>query len=247
MSPDAPQGPTRPIPARLLGDPTERQARLREIVGDMAAPTADMDPRSAEDADERRRRAMDTLQDTIPNLYTWARFKDPKLVERVGDAAEWASANAVWRRPRLIFMGVSRAGKTSLAVACLRRWVRESGRAAGFFHAFQLGTARIQHPAGRGEAELVAQAMKFPLALLDDVGSERDSAGNALPDVIFARNADDLPLWVTTGLTRRQLGVRYGTGIVGRLFERSMVIPVSHRGVGDGDSNDRPPLGGRPR
>jgi DNA replication protein DnaC len=247
MSTDSPQGPSRLIPTRLPLDPAECQARFREVFGKMPAPTADMDPRSAEDAEERRRQAIATLQGTIPNLYTWARFKDPKLAERVGEAAKWALDNAVWRQPRLIFMGVSRAGKTSLAVACLRRWVRESGRAAGFFHAFQLGTARIQHPAGRGEAELVAQAMKFPLALVDDMGSERDSTGNALPDVIFARNADDLPLWVTTGLTRRQLGVRYGTGIVGRLFERSMVIPVSGRGVGDDDLNDRPPLGCRPR
>jgi hypothetical protein len=55
---------------------------------------------------------------------------------------------------------------------------------------------------------------------------ERDSAGNAVPDVIFARHANDLPLWVTTGLTRPQLVTRYGTGIVGRLFERAMVIQV---------------------
>jgi hypothetical protein len=226
MGPDAPQGPTRPIPARLLGDPVEREARLREIVADMPAPTADMDPRSDEDAEERRRQAIDTLDATIPELYQWARFKHPKLAVRVGDAAKWALDNTVWRQPRLIFMGPSRAGKTSLAVACLRRWVQGSRRAAGFFHAFQLGTARIQHPAGRGEADLIAQAMKFPLALLDDVGSERDSVGNGLPDVIFARHAEDMPLWITTGLTRRQLGLRYGAGIVGRLFERSMVIPV---------------------
>jgi hypothetical protein len=86
--------------------------------------------------------------------------------------------------------------------------------------------ARIQHLAGHGEPEIVESAMKVPLALLDDVGSERDTSGNALPDVIFERHAEDRPLWVTTGLTRPQLITRYGAGIVGRLFERSVVLQV---------------------
>jgi DNA replication protein DnaC len=215
------------IPARLPLDPAEARRRFREVFGEMLAPTADMDPRSAEDDRHRRRQAIETLEETIPNLYKWARFKAPELAQRVaGDAVKRGVAHAIWRQPRLVFMGLSRAGKTSLAVACLRRWVRESGRAAGFFHAFELGTARIQHPAGHGEAELVAHAKTFPLALVDDLGSERDSQGNAVPDVILARNAEDRPLWVTTGLTREQIGVRYGTGILARLFERAMVIPV---------------------
>jgi ATP-dependent exoDNAse (exonuclease V) beta subunit len=96
--------------------------------------------------------------------------------------------------------------------------------------------ARIQHPAGHGEPDVVDDAMKFPLALIDDLGSERDTAANAVPDVIFARHAEDLPLWVTTGLTRAQLRGRYGAGIVGRLFERATVIPVGGNGAGKGES-----------
>ena len=62
------------------------------------------------------------------------------------------------------------------------------------------------------------------MVLVDDLGSEREMSGSAVPDVIFTRHAEDRPLWVTTGLTRDQLVVRYGTGIVRRLFERSKVI-----------------------
>ena len=62
------------------------------------------------------------------------------------------------------------------------------------------------------------------MVLLDDIGSERDTAANALPDVVFERHAEDRPLWVTTGLSKEQLVARYGEGIVGRLFERSSVI-----------------------
>ena len=53
-----------------------------------------------------------------------------------------------------------------------------------------------------------AYALKLPLVLLDDMGNERDTTANALPDVIFARHADDRPLWVTTGLSRPQLEAR---------------------------------------
>ncbi len=72
--------------------------------------------------------------------------------------------------------------------------------------------------------------MKYPLVLVDDVGSERDMAGNAVPDVIFVRHAEDRALWVTTGLTRAQLATRYGPGIVRRLLERARVIQVAAQG-----------------
>jgi hypothetical protein len=42
-------------------------------------------------------------------------------------------------------------------------------------------------------------------------------SGSAVPDVIFTCHADDRPLWVTTGLTREQLKVRYGAGIVRKM------------------------------
>jgi DNA replication protein DnaC len=124
----------------------------------------------------------------------------------------------------VLLYGAASAGKTSLAVACVRRWVAEYARPAGFFHAYALGVARIQHPAGHGEPEIVHRAMHAPMVLVDDLGSEREMSGSAVPDVMFTRHAEDRPLWVTTGLTRDQLVVRYGTGIVRRLFERAKVI-----------------------
>ena len=47
---------------------------------------------------------------------------------------------------------------------------------------------------------------------------------NPIPDIIFARHAEDRPTWVTTGLTREQLVKRYGLGVVARIFERAKVI-----------------------
>jgi DNA replication protein DnaC len=185
-----------------------------------------MDPSSDHAERERWREALAALQVSLPQAYKWARFHVPELTARIGPAAARAEHDAIWRHPKLVFAGTSGAGKTSLAVACLRRWVRQEARPAVFVHAYALGAARIQHAAGHGEPEIVDRAMKCPMVLLDDLGGEREMAGSAVPDVIFVRHAADRPLWVTTGFTHGQLVKRYGTGIVRRLTERAKVIQL---------------------
>ena len=165
------------------------------------------------------------LERTIPPSYRWARFDSEELAERAPQASI-PVAEASSAEPRVCLMGVSRAGKTSLGVAMLRAWVLRARRPAAFVHAYRLGVARIQHPAGHGEPEAVDIAMRMPLILLDDLGSERDHACSAVSDVIFERDAQGLATWVTTGLTREQLVKRYGLGVVARVFERAKVIHV---------------------
>jgi hypothetical protein len=95
--------------------------------------------------------------------------------------------------------------------------------------------ARVGAWADRAQARAL-WSMRMPLALLDDLGNERDTAMNALPDVVFARHAEERPLWVTTGLSRPQLVARYGAGIVGRLFERASLVQLGGaRGRRDGE------------
>jgi DNA replication protein DnaC len=169
------------------------------------------------------------LERTIPPAYRWARFDAPELAERA-PAASVALAESFCAEPRVCLMGVSRAGKTSLGVAMIRAWVARARRPAAFVHAYRLGTARIQHPAGHGEPEAVDVAMRMPLILLDDLGSERDHVMSAVPDVIFERDAQARSTWVTTGLTREQLVKRYGLGVVARVFERAKVLHVGGKG-----------------
>ena len=171
----------------------------------------------------RLRRASASLERSLPPVLGWCRLDAPELSERVyGPAID--IGKIAFREDRLCLMGASRAGKTSLAVAMLRAWVETHHRSAMFVAAHRLGTARIQHPAGHGEAPLVEAAMRAPLVLLDDLGSERDGATNPIADVIFERHAQELPTWMTTGLTREPLVARYGAGVVARLFERARVI-----------------------
>jgi hypothetical protein len=171
----------------------------------------------------RLRRASAALERSIPPALGWARLDAPELSERVYVPAIGIARNA-FRDSRVCLMGSSRAGKTSLGVAMLRAWVDASERSALFVAAHRLGVARIQHPAGHGEAPLVEAAMKAPLVLLDDLGSDRDGPTNPIADVIVERHARDLPTWMTTGLTREPLVARYGAGVVARLFERARVI-----------------------
>jgi hypothetical protein len=195
--------------------------------GPIPAPTA-VDPDPAPAANARLRRASASLERSIPPTYAWATLDAPELPERVHVPAIGIGKFAC-HEPRVCFTGTSRAGKTSLAIAMLRAWVAKHERAAMFVAAHRLGVARIQHPAGHGEAELVEAAMKAPLILLDDLGSERDFPTNPIPDVIVERHAQDLPTWVTTGLPREPLVARYGAGVVARLFERARVIHVGAR------------------
>jgi DNA replication protein DnaC len=204
---------------------------FRRVFGEMPAPTSDMDAADHAQFRERRHEALMALARSIPPVYRWASFIAPELVDRVATPDVIAHARRICLSPRVCLMGPSRVGKTSLAVAMLRRWVSEHGRNAEFIAVHRLGFARIQHAAGRGEPEIVERAMKAPLALLDDVGSERDTGTNPLPDIIFERHAVQRPTWVTTGLTREQLVARYGTGTVSRLFDQTKVLRL---GPGEG-------------
>ena len=216
-------------PKRLLADEGLRTGEpipdwFRRVFGEMPAPMSDMDADEHSQFRERRHEALMALARSIPQVYRWASFVAPELAERVATPDAIADARRICLSPRVCLMGPSRVGKTSLAVAMLRRWVSEHGRTAEFIAVHRLGFARIQHATGRGEPEIVERAMKAPLALLDDVGSERDTGTNPLPDIIFERHAAQRPTWVTTGLTREQLVARYGTGTVSRLFDQTKVL-----------------------
>jgi hypothetical protein len=217
-------------PRRLLGNAGPQPGEssedwFRREIGPIPPPAPGADVPADASGNEQRHAAVSALEKTIPDSYRWARFSAPELRQRV-PAPAFAWAEDAWQHDRVCLMGASRAGKTSLAVAMLRRWVSHANRPAAFVHAYRLGVARIIHPAGHGEPELVEFAMRAPLVLIDDLGGERDHTHSALPDVLVERHAENRPTWVTTGLTREQLVKRYGQGIVARVFERATMIRV---------------------
>jgi DNA replication protein DnaC len=119
-------------------------------------------------------------------------------------------------------------GKTSLACALLRAWeARYPRRRAVLVPAWKLGVARAQHGLGQGEAPEVEHAFTAGLCVIDDLGSERNTAMNAVPDVIFARALEGRPTWVTTWMTPEAVTQRYGDGIARRLFEAGRAVVVA--------------------
>jgi DNA replication protein DnaC len=165
---------------------------------------------------------------TIPRSFRWATTEAPELRARVGREPAITEGLAALSSPGLLLVGPSGCGKTSLACALLREWeVRHPRRRAVFVPAWKLGVARAQHGLGRGEAPDVDRAMEARLLLLDDVGSERNTATNAVPDVIFARAVDGRPTWVTTWMTAEAVTQRYGDGIARRLFEAGRVTVIA--------------------
>jgi len=197
---------------------------FRRTFGAMPPPTL-ADDAPEEPSSSARSTALSALEKTVPASYLWARFGAAELAQRVPKpAVGWAES--AWKHDRVVLMGLSRAGKSSLAVAMLRRRAAERRAPSAFLHAYRLSVARIQHAAGHGEPELVETAMRTPLVLIDDLGGERDHAMSAIPDILVERHAEGRATWVTTGMTREQLGARYGEGIVARLFERATVIRV---------------------
>jgi DNA replication protein DnaC len=86
--------------------------------------------------------------------------------------------------------------------------------------------ARAQHGLGQGEPTEVERALSAHLLVLDDLGSERNTATNAVPDVIFERAYAGRPTWVTTWMTAEQVAQRYGDGIARRLWERDRMTVI---------------------
>lgn len=173
----------------------------------------------------REREAQEALGQaarTFPRFYAWAHIDAPALGKRVTGCDLATTIPQVLAAQRVVFAGPSGSGKTSLAVACLRERLPD----CMFVSALKLGTARIQHSAGDGEAELVARCTRTPLLLIDEVGGEVNTATNALRDVIFDRYEAGRATWITTGFTAIQLAERYGDGTVRRLLENACLVKL---------------------
>jgi DNA replication protein DnaC len=164
---------------------------------------------------------------TIPS-FRWATLDAGELRTRVSRGRAIVDAAAALTSTGLLLVGPSGSGKTSLACALLRAWDARYPRRRGvFMPAWKLGVARAQHGLGQGEPPEVERALTTRLLVLDDLGSERNTATNAVPDVIFARALDGLPTWVTTWMTAEAVTQRYGDGIARRLYEAGRLTVIA--------------------
>lgn len=169
-------------------------------------------------------RAIERRIGSIPGAFRWAMFGVPALEQRTTDRAR-AQGQAAVECGRVVLIGPAGCGKTSLAAAMMRQYLQNAPNySAHFSRAWRLGLARARHSLGDGEPPEVQAALRADLSVLDDLGSERQNATNAVPDVIFERHAEGKPLWVTTAMSQDEMSSRYGDGIARRVWEGARII-----------------------
>lgn len=196
---------------------------------ELAKATADREAKEARKEQAEHNRDWNRA---IPQRYQWAAPNALELKDRAHPIMRDGSRpplSVVFSRiaghdGNIVFVGAAGAGKTSLATAAFRTRFDKRSRGLVFAPAHELGVARIQHSAGHGEAHKVERAMNAKLLLLDDLGNERPTATNAVPDIILARHERNLPTWITTGVPRDDLAKLYGGGVMRRIFEGALVI-----------------------
>lgn len=134
---------------------------------------------------------------------------------------------AMSERRSIVFQGPAGIGKTSLAGALIRQLYSAQWKprmAVCWLSAFRLLRARQSWPLGKGECPEVERAIAADLFVLDDLGQEPKSELSAVADVIFTREEDRKPTWVTTGFSKDAIANRYGGGVARRVFEGAEVI-----------------------
>lgn len=178
---------------------------------------------------ERWQRASERMG--IPPRFSWAAFGATKLlISRVarGAAAVGEAYSAEGASP-LVFMGETGAGKTSLAVARLRKALAWAFDAAPtirllFASCVDLAPARSQHPLGEGEPARLRAAISAHVLLLDDLGANSARFDDVVTEVLHARHDAHRTTWITTGLSQEQIALRFGGAVERRVFEGATII-----------------------
>lgn len=185
------------------------------------------------DCSEKRARidqAIRSYHGTIPEGFRWAlqgvvNSGSSDLLRARVARLDRVSILAASQSRKLVLVGKSGAGKTSLAIALGRIWVRDNAKAARFCMAQDLASARRRSPLGK-EAPEVVEAMTARMLILDDLGTEPHEKDSAVVDTVFRRSAEDRPTWVTTWLAPEAMAERYGEGFTRRVYERARVVEL---------------------
>lgn len=179
----------------------------------------------AEVATRRRRETLRAFELSLPSIYRWVRFDHPSFRTNTKLPTRPPIAK------RVVFLGPAAAGKTTLAIALLRARLEELiisetlagesdaevlARSCRFGAAHRLGVARLAAHADPGE---IQAAMRAPVLLLDDLGSDAEIGSNPIPNIIAERHSEERVTWITTGLTPDEIAARYGGGTARRVFE----------------------------
>lgn len=132
----------------------------------------------------------------------------------------------------VVLIGPAGAGKSTALAAMLRaRFALDFAltptcRPPFWCSAIAIGNARAEHRLGQPTPDVIRAALRAPLLALDDLGAEPAHQNPALAEVIYGRHDAGKPTWISTGLSARDVGARYGGGLERRVFERATVLEL---------------------
>jgi DNA replication protein DnaC len=185
----------------------------------------------------RRRAMLAAAWASVPPAFRGMDARQLVARTRMPDAVLARATEAI-ARPRVVLVGASGVGKTSLACWMLREVLDAAlsspadllrrARWARFVDAGRLCRAVREHPLGEGEAAMLSGAIGASICVLDDVGLELQlrMPSNPVVDVIRERHAAAKPTWVTTFLAPQAFENAYGSGTARRVFDGATVLSL---------------------
>jgi DNA replication protein DnaC len=174
------------------------------------------------------------LRDAIRQMEIPPRYADAlvHVAVRVRSVSARKLAARSLAAKAIVLMGGAGTGKTTLGVGMqiglaqneIAAVPRRRPSRMLFASAIDLGVARSHHRLGCGEAELVANAMRAGVLLLDDLGAEGARDADVIAQVIHERHNSNKATWITTGLNVAEVASRYGGGLERRIYEGAVLI-----------------------
>jgi DNA replication protein DnaC len=179
---------------------------------------------------------------TVPVAgWDWCSTDSPEFKQRVSKKFQ-AFAKSYAGNVSAVLLGPTGRGKTSAALAAVKRIkataesvaienpTAELQRIFGLhqiakmrWHSgSQIALARKQHALGKGEAELITDAIQASLLVIDEVGFE--PLDGALFDVVDGRYMRQKPTVITSGLAPEAFKAKYGDALWRRLTERGAIV-----------------------
>jgi DNA replication protein DnaC len=171
---------------------------------------------------------VNTLDSFIPKFTRGLKIGEPDLAERVERKEAIAETLAAMAsKNKIVLVGGSGSGKSSLAAAAFRERIE----AMGVQHQSEILFVNAHRLVIDNDRRIRDAAISAKLLVIDDLGQDPLVQMTPIPTIVIARYEECLPLWVTTWLPLGEVSRRYGEGIARRILEGARVIQCGHQVV----------------
>lgn len=197
--------------------------------------------RAKKEANERfRERLRRYTLEPLENAPNWdhARIDSPDFVSKVHSRLQRFATKYELKHGSVALLGPSGVGKTTAALALVRRlagelYAEEVERGpdrygqpsddlirwsrSRWVTAHELARARREHRLGQSDAPLIRECMEAPLLVIDEMGFE--PTDGTIFEIVDVRYGKRLPTIITSGLTSAEFTKRYGAALLRRLVD----------------------------